>query len=189
MLARHLAGESRAFAELVDRFGSSVYGYLSRAGLRPPASEDLFQETFMRVHVSAGRYDPAHPFSVWLLTICNNLIRSHFRKQRVRRVLTGWWRRRRGREGPAELEPLDPPDGSPDAERLASARQSVRWLEEAMDRLPANQRQALSLTRLQGLSQQEAARVLDVPVATIKTWVRRARLTLADGLSRLEGER
>ena len=54
----------------------------------------------------------------------------------------------------------------------------------ALRTLPPSQRQALLLTRLEGLELKEAAEVLDVPLGTVKTWVRRGRLALADALAR-----
>ena len=95
MLARHVEGDPRAFGELMDRYGTPVYAYLHRSGVRKPAADDLFQETFLRVHRSARRYDPAHAFTTWLFTIANNLVRSHWRKQKVRRITVGLWSERR----------------------------------------------------------------------------------------------
>jgi RNA polymerase sigma-70 factor (ECF subfamily) len=186
MLARHMAGDSRAFEELVDRYAATVYGYLARAGLQPPVADDLFQEAFMRVHAHARRYDDGFPFRVWLITITNNLIRSHFRKARVRRILVGWWRGPSSQNPHAEPEPLDPADEAPAADRVIEARDRARWLEQAMQELPEGPRRALVLTRVEGLSQEEASRVLGVPVPTVKTWVRRGRLMLAEALEKAE---
>jgi RNA polymerase sigma factor CnrH len=187
MLARHIAGEPRAFEELVNHFGGSVYGYLARAGIRTDTADDLFQETFMRVHSAARRYDPSHPFRVWLFTITNNLIRSHFRKKKVRRILVGWFRR--SKDDPhGQPQEMDPADDGPGPDQQSQAKARAEWLRQAIAELPESSRQALVLTQLEGLSQAEAAQVLGVPVPTIKTWVRRGRLLLAQALEK-EGER
>lgn len=188
MLARHIEGDPRAFGEIVERYAGCVYGYLTRAGLPHPTADDLFQETFLRVHQSARRYDPDRPFRVWLITITNNLIRSYFRRVRVRRILVGWWRRPKGADPHAPLRPLDPPDDAPRADRVVEARDRTRWLERAMDELPDGPRRALLLTRVEGLSQEEAAAVLGVGVPTVKTWVRRGRLALAEALEKQDEE-
>jgi len=188
MLARHLDGDTRAFPELVDRFGGQLYGYLRRSGMSPHTADDLFQETFLRVHRSARRYNPDNPFQAWLFTIAHNLVRSHYRKKRVRRVMVGWWRR--PSEPGAEPEPLDPPDPSPDTEQRVAERERIEWLRRELERLPDGPRRALILTRVEGLSQQDAARILEVPVPTLKTWLRRGRLALAEALQKQEmGER
>lgn len=186
MLARHIAGDTRAFGELVERFSPMVYGYLLRSGVGPDAKDDLFQETFMRVHVSARRYNPEYPFRVWLFTITNNLIRSHFRKQKVRRIFTSLFKRKFRNRPYDDPEPDDPVDESADVAGLAEARSRSRWLEEALGRLPEGSRQALLLTQVEGMSHQEAARSLKVPVPTLKTWIRRGRLSLAQALEREE---
>lgn len=182
MLARHLEGDPRAFGDLVDRYGSGIYAYLYRSGLGRPVADDLFQETFFRVHRSAGRFDSAHPFQTWLYTIATNLVRSHFRKRKVRRIMTGWWRRSPGDPQGAPV-PLDPPDPTADPEVRASDRERVQLIERALGDLPDGPRRALLLTRVEGLSLAQAAEALGVGVPTVKTWVRRGRLTLADALA------
>ncbi len=181
MLARHLSGDRHAFAELVSAYGRPVHRFLQRTGVRPPADDDLFQETFLRVHRAAGRYDPAYPFRVWLFTIARRLAVSHHRRERLRRWLS-FWRAPAGQgeaDGPAAL---DPPDPGPDPERRLAASEATRSLERALAGLPEGPRQALLLTRVEGLSLEEAARVLEAPVPTVKTWIRRGRLALAAAL-------
>jgi len=188
MLARHIAGEARAFEEIVSHFGGSLYGYLARSGIERSTAEDLFQDTFMRVHVSARSYDSGYPFRVWFFTIAHNLVRSHFRKRKVRRIMTGWFKRS-GRDAHSDPRPLDPADDSPGPEAKTQARARVRWLAGAMEHLPAGPRSALLLTQVEDFNQGEAAKILDVPVATVKTWVRRGRLSLVAALEAEDTER
>ena len=186
MLAKHVAGDPHAFGELVEHFGPAVYGYLKRSGLPHQTADDLFQETFLRVHQSARRYKAKHAFRAWLFTIAGNLVRSHFRKKRVRRVMAGWWRRSSRDSDSGELEPLDPPDAQPGADDVAAARERLRWLEHALGELPEGPREALLLTQVEGLPYDQAAQALGVPLSTVKTWVRRGRLALASDLARAE---
>jgi RNA polymerase sigma-70 factor (ECF subfamily) len=178
MLARHLEGDPRAFEELVASWGPRVYGFLRRSGAGEQA-DDLFQETFLRVHLAAGRFDPRYPFRVWVFTIARRLVIGHQRGQRVRRWLGGLLGRRA--EGP-EADPAEAPDPGPDQERAAAAREEAARLGRALTLLPAGPRQALVLVKVEGLSLEEAALVLDAPVPTVKTWVRRGRLALAEAL-------
>jgi RNA polymerase sigma-70 factor (ECF subfamily) len=183
LIERHLSGESDAFGRLLTRYRAPVYGFFKRSGAPPEVADDLFQETFLRVHLHAASYSGARPFRVWLFTIAHNLLRSHWRKVAVRRVMVGWWAGPPGNERPREV-----PDPSAGPEEQATTSSAMRWLEEALARLPERHRQALVLTQIEGLSQAEAAEVLRAPVATIKTWVHRGRAALAAARRIHEGE-
>jgi len=176
LLARHVAGDAAAFPALVRAFKSPIYGFLLRS-VDAAAADDLFQETFLRVHKDARRYEPRRPFRVWLFTIAHNLVRSHHRKRVVRRVLVDWWVGGPSVEG--ERRPLDPADTRPIADEVAATRERMRWLEVALRALPDRVRDALVLTQLEGLSLEQAAEVMAVPIGTIKTWVFRGRNLLA----------
>ncbi|MFO0749606.1 MAG: sigma-70 family RNA polymerase sigma factor [Myxococcota bacterium] len=180
LLARHVAGDALAFPELVERFKGPVFGFFRRS-VPPEAADDLFQETFLRVHKDAARYEPRRPFRVWLFTIAHNLLKSHHRRRVVRRVLVDWW------VGGPDGKPMDPADTAPRPEEAPATRQSMRWLEGALQALPERPRQALLLTQLEGLSLEEAAGVLGAPVATVKTWVHRGRQALAAARRAHEG--
>lgn len=183
LLARHLAGDAGAFPALVRVYQSSMYGFFLRSVDRA-AADDLFQETFMRVHKDARRYEPRRPFRVWLFTIAHNLVRSHHRKRVVRRVLVDWWV---GGAGGNEGRPMDPPDRRPIADEVADTREKLRWLEGALRELPERVREALVLTQIEGLSMEQAAEVMGAPVATIKTWIFRGRNALASARRAHEG--
>lgn len=184
LLQAHLRGDPRAFTELVRSYGPRVLGYLRHAGLAPAVAEELLQETFLRVHAAAPRFDLQRALRPWILAIASNLLRSHWRRQRIRSALLGWWRRGSDREPDAGPETFDLPSPLAGPDELLLGRERVAVVAAAMARLPQRQRQALLLTRLEGLELQEAAEVLDVPLGTIKTWVRRGRLAMADALAR-----
>lgn len=178
LLARYLEGDARAFEALIARFRAPVWGYLVRTGLPNEVCEDLFQETFLRVHQHAASYSMERPFHSWLFTISGNLVRSHLRKKKVRRVMVGWFRAGRRKNDEDETE-FDPADKGPSPEQEAHARRELGWLEEALAELPERWRQALVLTQVEGLSQRDAATAMGVKATSIKTWVHRARLALA----------
>ncbi|MCB9737336.1 MAG: RNA polymerase sigma factor [Deltaproteobacteria bacterium] len=174
LIARHRAGERGAFEALVGHYRGSIYGFYRRNGLAPEVADDLFQDTFLRVHQHAASYAPERPFRVWLFTIAHNLLRSHWRKRAVRRILVDWWA-----GSPDDGRPLDPPDGGPSPADAAETGETLAWLEGALGALAEGPRQALLLTQVEGLKLTEAADVLGVPVATVKTWVHRGRRDLA----------
>ena len=80
-------------------------------------------------------------------------------------------------------EPQNLADPAPDPERVARGRQTLARLEVAMAALPLAQREVLVLIALGDLRQQEVAEALDLPLNTVKTHLRRARLALAKALA------
>lgn len=185
LLRRHLAGADGALRELLERHQGWVRGYLlGRCGDRDVA-DDLSQEVFVRVVRSAGTYRFRARFTTWLFAITTNVWRRHLARRRreralavVRTALRPWL----GPEeaGPAPLEAV--PDPRPGADRALEGREQVDALRAALRRLPEAQRRAVLLVKVQGLSIQEASRVMDVNENTVKTNVRRGRLRLAEAL-------
>jgi RNA polymerase sigma-70 factor (ECF subfamily) len=149
-----------------------VYSYLVRTGVAVADRDDLFQDIFIRVHRAAASYDPTRPLHPWLFTVVANAVRNHLRRRRVRSLV-----------GPAGGI-TEPATTGPGAERVAAARQTVAWLEERIRALPLERREVLLLACVESLPLQEVAAVLGLPLATVKSHLRRARLTLAEELAR-----
>jgi RNA polymerase sigma-70 factor (ECF subfamily) len=171
LLVRHCGGDTQAFAELVERYRRPVYGYLVRCGVEESARDDLFQDVFAAIHRAAAIYRPERPVKPWLFTIVANIVRSHYRKARVREVA---------------LLPTDLPYGgaAPDSHQLAEARETAAWMEKAIAALPFSQREVVVLCCVEQLPQEDVAATLGVPVNTVKTHLRRARIALAQALAR-----
>jgi RNA polymerase sigma-70 factor (ECF subfamily) len=175
-LERHRAGDPTAFPALVATFRSSIYGYLTRCGVALSERDDLFQEVFLRVHRAASEASPTGPVAPWVFAIAVNIVRTHFRRTKVRAIV--------------QL------DGAPDADvaTLApgpdhelEARRTVAWLEARIACLPLEQREALVLCAIEGMELRDAADALGVPVDTVKTRLRRARIALAEARAKLDG--
>lgn len=170
LLVAHCEGDEEAFAELVQRYRRPVFGYLVRSGVDEKDRDDLFQEIFIKVHRSAHQYDPARPLHPWLFTVVANTVRNYFRKQKIRSFFV--WE-------PVDADVADVPDvATPDAETLASARQTTEWLEHAIRALPMPGREVLILAAIEKLPLKEVASILHMPLGTVKTHLRRARMRL-----------
>ena len=172
LLPRHRAGDEAAFAELVDRYRAPVFSYLVRCSVAPDDRDDLFQEIFIRVHRAAASYDPARPLHPWLFTIVANAVRNHLRRQRVRSLM-----------GSVD-DAGEPAAGNPGADRVAAGRQTLAWLERRIRELPLARREVLILACVENMPLKQIAGVLDLPLGTVKTHLRRARLFLAQELAR-----
>lgn len=188
LLAQHLDGDSRAFAALVERYRAPIYGYLLRSGVSEAVADDLFQETFLRVHLSAARFRADSSFKTWLFTIAANLMRSHYRRQKVRRILVSWWKPSTsdgGVDGAPDVQAFDPPDDALPQDLQMEADDDMAWLSDELAKLPQRWRQAIILTKVEEMTLEEAAAVMSVPTTSIKTWVHRGRQALAKARLRL----
>ena len=99
-------------------------------------------------------------------------MRSHFRKARLRETVS--------------VQPLDgdDPPSDFDTQRMAEGRETATWLEKAIRQLPLPMREATLMCCIEEMPQSEAAGALGIPLNTLKTHLRRARLTLAEALAR-----
>ncbi|MCP3957161.1 MAG: RNA polymerase sigma factor [bacterium] len=177
LLLRHREGDREAFATLVSEYRAPVYSYLSRCGVDPADRDDLFQEVFIKIHRAAGSYQADRPAHPWIFTIVSNTIRSHLRKRRVRQLIFA--------EPATEQEPTD---SAPDGERRAAARETAAFVHDEIGKLRLVQREVVLLACVERMPLKEVGEVLRVPVNTVKTHLRRARLALAGALARRRGE-
>ncbi|MGH7459057.1 MAG: sigma-70 family RNA polymerase sigma factor [Longimicrobiaceae bacterium] len=174
-------GDERALRELYDGFADRVFGSAVRMLRDEDEAEEVVEETFWQVWLTAGDYDPARGSpSAWIAAISRSRTLD-----RIRAV---------GRRREQPLDPLpDPPwDGDlapkpsdPSSDLEASERRRV--LLEALDELPAQQRDAVMLAYFSGYSQSEVANRMGAPLGTVKTRVRLALAKLRERLVRLDG--
>ena len=168
LLPRYRDGDPDAFAELLQAYRAPVYGYLVRCGVAEDARDDLFQTIFLKIVQAADSYKPNRPLKPWLFTIVANTVRSHFRKRRVQSLVF-----------PEEVK-----DPSPGSQAVSEARETTSWLKGKIAELPMVQREVLVLACMEGLSLKEVHKILNLPLGTVKTHLRRARLTLTKALVR-----
>jgi RNA polymerase sigma-70 factor (ECF subfamily) len=137
------------------RYARALTGNADRA-------DDLVQDCLERAITKQSLWRPIGPLRPWLFTIMINLHRNDRR-------------RRRAAPEPEALDvlPFEPASPAPQGTRLALAETAA-----ALDRLPAEQREALLLVALEGMSYAEAAGVLGIPVGTLMSRIGRAREAL-----------
>lgn len=177
-LVRRLArGDAPALRDLMDRYRGPLHGYLCRMLASPQDAEDLFQEAFVRVLRHAGRFDGKRSFRPWLYAIATNLARNAFRARSYR-----------------DAVPLDrdDDDGGALVTRLAARAErpgealekdeAARTVRAAVDDLPEKGRAAVVLFYYQGLSYEEVAEALEIPVGTVKSRIHNAMARLAQAL-------
>jgi RNA polymerase sigma-70 factor (ECF subfamily) len=159
------ANDAAAFAAFYDRHAPRVLGVLRRLLGQPGDAEDALQEAFWQVWERAERFDPGRSSPlVWLLLIA---------RSRALDLL-----RRRGGERPiaAIAEPAGDADPGLPVER-SEDRQRVR---RALAAIPGEQRHAIDLAFFGGLTHDQIARRLGLPLGTVKTRIRLGLRRLRD---------
>jgi RNA polymerase sigma-70 factor (ECF subfamily) len=134
----------------------------------PTAAEDVFQSTFLQVHLKCEQFAAGRTVRPWLYTIATNLAIDALRRRRRSRCLRiDWPCGSDDAPGPALSEWLCGGDPAP-AEQLDRQEQH-RWVRKAVDHLPEHLRSPILLIYFQGLKYRQAAEVLSVPVGTVKS--------------------
>lgn len=181
LMAAHLRGDKAAFHLLVQRYADSLLRYLIHMTGHRDQAEDLFQETFKRVHEKAHTFRGGR-FKSWLFTIATRTAIDRARRRKRLSFVSLDQSRDCGSDGcPAlatttvDAEATDPADDIVREER----KQQVR---EAIAALPVKQRATLVLTYYQQLSYREVAQTLGCSIGTVKTQMSRALATLAGKL-------
>lgn len=168
LLRRHIQGDPEAFAALIRRYQDPLFGFLARYCGDRALAEDVFQETFLQVHQSAGMFDTSRPFRPWLYTVAVNKARDAMRKKsrHTTSPLDANISRSDGSESTfAELMPSNIP--SPD--EISSNLETRSAVKRMVDEMPETLRKVLILSYFQELPQKEIAEILSVPVGTVKS--------------------
>jgi len=159
--------------ELVQAHAGRLQRFVARHIGSTTDAEDLAQQAFAEAARSYRTFRGESQLSTWLYGIALNLVRNYLsRSPEYRYEFTD-----ESALDQHHAETLAPAE-------LAERRQSIELLQQALDELPANMRDILLLVGLDGLSYEEAAVMLTVPVGTVRSRLSRARAALRDRLSR-----
>ena len=180
LIDKFLQGDARAFEVLVVKYQRRIAAVIERLVRHAAVTEDLTQETFIKAYRGLPEFRGDSQFSTWLHTIARNTAMSHLgsRQARADRAATA-----DDLADPAGLTDADSAQGtSPSPEDELASKQLLACIERGMAELPPAQRDALLLREIEGLSYAEIAERLKTPLNTVRTWIFRARETVADTL-------
>jgi RNA polymerase sigma factor (sigma-70 family) len=156
LLSLIAGSDEDALAELYDRFGGVAYGLALRILRDDALAQDAVQEAFLAVWRTADRFLAERArASTWVLTIVHRRAVDLVRREDRRRA--------------EPLESAPEPAAGESVEETAELGFQRRVVQEALRRLPPEQRQALELGYYGGLTQSELAERLDAPLGTIKS--------------------
>jgi len=160
-------GDMVAFSRLVDRYRNRLMNVIGRMLMDAEEAEDIVQESFLRVYQHRMSFDFKHCFSTWLYTIALNLARNELRKKKKYKFVDIF--EMQNKEVETAVEPKIPSNIGP-------------ALQAAIAALPDKYKTAFLLRDIEEMPYEEVARILAVPLGTVKSRVNRARSILRDKL-------
>ncbi len=169
LLLEYRATEDAAlFTELVSRYQRELYNYLRRFLGDAAMAEDVFQNTFLQVHLKNGLFEAGRKFRPWLYTIATNqAIDAQRRNRRHRRLSLDQARQANGEDLGTLMDVVVTDEVDPH-DRVADGEQA-EWMRSAVGGLPDPLQNAVNLVYFRGMRYREAAQVMAIPVGTVKS--------------------
>jgi RNA polymerase sigma-70 factor (ECF subfamily) len=182
VLARQ--GREAAYRELIGRYQRPVFSLIYRLVRDREKSEDLAQDTFIKVLNALDRYDPTYKFSSWIFKIAHNTSLDHLRKKEPQTLsLEGSPHAETSSEQEASVIQALSTEETP--EDYAASRELGATLEVAIGKLRPEYRTAIIMCHVEGRPYEEIAETMGVPLGTVKTYIHRARNELKKELEHL----
>ena len=169
LLARYRdSGRTQDFDALVHRYENELYRYLVRYLGDRALAEDVFQNTFLQVHLKRGLYEDGRPVRPWLYAIATHQAVDALRKAGRHPTVSLDQRIASGdNEAGSLVDLLVSEESGPLAELQGQER--AEWVRESVAKLPETLRQTLLLAYNQDLKYREIAEILKIPVGTVKS--------------------
>ena len=187
IIEKVLAGDSNAFGQLVEAYQDKVYNLALRMCGNADDAFDLSQEAFFRAWRGLSGFQFESAFSTWLFRLTSNVCLDWLRAKKRRPTVSLTTLDDEGEE-----TQLDVPDPGKSPEELLLAAEDRSALTKALNELPVEYRQILTLRAIDDLSYTEIAEVLHLREGTVKSRISRARLALRKKLlqngNKLESE-
>ena len=174
LAARYLKGDSEAFRELAGRYTTPIYNLARRLTRDPMEAENITQETFLRALNALPRVSLDQPLRPWFFKIAVNLCRQ--------------WAERKRPQVFSEFEAMDQvgvdliPDHTPSPLEQLEEAELQAHVQRQVDRLPPLDQTVIVLRYVEGLSYEQIAEAMKLPLNTVRTRLRRAKLKLRAAL-------
>lgn len=179
LVKRFQNGDQRAYVELVKRYKDRLLNFVYRYLNSFEQSEDVVQDTLMKLYTSAHMYREIAKFSTWIFTIAANLAKSELRRQKRRRVISIHTMGYDNKEYEIPSEDYSP-------EKETTSNYGEKQIQEAIDTLPDQFKTVIILREVQQLSYEEISQILGISIGTVKSRINRGRLRLQKMLKELK---
>ena len=172
-------GDENAYIELVNRYKDKLINFIFNYLGDLESSEDVVQETMIKLYQKKHYYKEIAKFSTWLYTIAKNLANTELRKRKQRKttLLSQFSKDDKTYELPSN----DPEPGQEVQTYIVN-----KIIRDAVDQLSEKFKIVIVLRDIQGLSYEDISEIINVPIGTVKSRINRARLQLQVELKHLK---
>lgn len=172
LLARIALQDQSAFEQLIDQTGKRIFALISAVMLATDLSEDIYQEVYLQVWRTAGRYDPSCGSAIaWLVTVARRRAIDKVRHEQSFKVHQ------------LRYAALSPGIAYDEVTEAVHSSFEAAAVTDSLPTLSAKQHQAISLAFYTGMTYQEVAKTLNVPLPTVKSRIRDGTIRLGLALT------
>lgn len=171
LISRFQSGDENAYVELVNRYKDKLTNFVFYFLKDEEHSEDIVQETFIRLYEKKHYYKEIAKFSTWIYTIARNLANTELRKKSRTKIM--YLSQMSNYKKDYDLKSSDP-----ELNKNIENEFLMKEIHAAIDKLPENYKSAIILRDIQGLDYEQISNIIGVPLGTVKSRINRARLQL-----------
>ena len=175
LIATFQNGNEQAYIELVRRYRNRLMTFVFRFLGDMDLSEDIVQDTMVKVYTHKHYYKEIAKFSTWIYTIAGNFAKTELRKRKRRKVTLLSHMNTDDRK-------YEIPSTELKSEDIVQGEYAERDIQKAILQLPLHFRTVVILRDIQELSYEEISKIINVPLGTVKSRINRARLQLQQSL-------
>jgi len=168
LVVAYREGQVPALRVLIERYQQELFHFLIRFSGNRAAAEDLFQEAFLQVHISAGTFDATKRFKPWLFTIAANKARDFLRKSKRQKAVPLSALIDKTQESGASFIDLLEAD-IPKPPETIEAGEVAELVRGVVDQMPDHLREVLVLAYFNQFAYKEIAAMLSIPLGTVKS--------------------
>ena len=171
LISRFQSGDENAYVELVNRYKDKLTNFVFYFLKDEEHSEDIVQETFIRLYEKKHYYKEIAKFSTWIYTIARNLANTELRKKSRTKIM--YLSQMSSHKKDYDLKSSDP-----ELNKNIEDEFLMKEIHAAIDKLPENYKSVIILRDIQGLDYEQISKIIGVPLGTVKSRINRARLQL-----------
>ena len=171
LISRFQSGDENAYVELVNRYKDKLTNFVFYFLKDEEHSEDIVQETFIRLYEKKHYYKEIAKFSTWIYTIARNLANTELRKKSRTKIM--YLSQMSNYKKDYDLKSSDP-----ELNKNIENEFLMKEIHAAIDKLQENYKTVIVLRDIQGLDYEQISNIIGVPLGTVKSRINRARLQL-----------